>query len=217
MNRAALFSGAIAMTISGCMSADITQAEEFIHPARYAGLVGSVEKEDAIRPLLGAPASSEVAGEVSRKMDGQADRIRRVVPGVSVERIGSGIVVDFPERVLFGFDRTELSNAADYRLEKLVSVLASYAHTRIEIQGHSDNLGSSYYNKLLTEKRAAAVALFIESRGVSPIRLEAKGYGDKVPIASNVTEKGRIKNRRVSVVISPGFEMLEEARSHNVQ
>lgn len=77
---------------------------------------------------------------------------------------------------------------------------------RVEVQGHTDNVGNATFNKELSEKRAQAVRTFLVNAGVNPDQLTAKGYGDEMPIADNNTKAGRAKNRRVEFVVT--FEQI---------
>ena len=67
----------------------------------------------------------------------------------------------------------------------------------MEIQGHTDNIGSAAYNKDLSQRRAESVRTYLIGKGVAEGRLTAHGYGLEQPVADNKTEKGRAKNRRV--------------------
>ena len=69
----------------------------------------------------------------------------------------------------------------------------------VEIQGHTDSIGDAAYNQGLSEKRAKAIMDYLASHGIASYRLSAKGYGETLPIASNDTEEGRAKNRRVQL------------------
>ena len=70
----------------------------------------------------------------------------------------------------------------------------------VEIAGYTDNVGSSYYNKKLSQKRADSVKEWLVIRGIDPKRIVTKGYGLENPIASNSTEEGRSKNRRIEFI-----------------
>ncbi|MCK5797662.1 MAG: OmpA family protein [Deltaproteobacteria bacterium] len=72
---------------------------------------------------------------------------------------------------------------------------------RIRIEGHTDSRGSARYNKRLSQKRVESVRTFLIEQGIVSTRLEAKGFGEESPIASNRTRAGRSKNRRVEFVI----------------
>ena len=75
--------------------------------------------------------------------------------------------------------------------------------TYIDVYGHTDSTGAAAYNQRLSERRAAAVALYLESRGVQAARVATRGFGMTQPIASNETEEGRAQNRRVEIKIVP--------------
>lgn len=88
-------------------------------------------------------------------------------------------------------------------LNELGKVLAQpqYATYRIQIQGHTDSVGSDRYNQMLSQKRAESVKQYLLQRfPIKPANLTAAGYGESDPIAPNETPEGRSKNRRVQVV-----------------
>jgi len=83
------------------------------------------------------------------------------------------------------------------RLDSVVEYMAHKKSARIEISGHTDNVGNPKSNKVLSERRAQACRDYLISKGVDGSRVEAVGYGDEQPIAPNNTEEGRQKNRRI--------------------
>lgn len=105
-------------------------------------------------------------------------------------------------KVFFGTNRIEL--AADYKkmLDQIAEVLRNHPEiSRVQIQGHTDNTGEPAYNLGLSEQRAEAVRSYLVQQGVAEGRLEAKGFGQTQPIASNDTPAGREQNRRVEFII----------------
>jgi OmpA-OmpF porin, OOP family len=86
-------------------------------------------------------------------------------------------------------------------LDELVALLVRKDDERIEIGGHTDNVGKPDKNKLLSMERAKSVMAYVISKGIDPNRLVAKGYGQTVPIANNKTAAGRAQNRRTEVKI----------------
>lgn len=94
----------------------------------------------------------------------------------------------------------ELLEESYYVLEKVFNSLEAYPHVQVEIAGHTDNQGGDQYNMALSYDRAKSVMSYLVMRGISADRLVARGYGETQPIASNDTEEGRYKNRRVEVV-----------------
>jgi outer membrane protein OmpA-like peptidoglycan-associated protein len=104
----------------------------------------------------------------------------------------------------FDFDKTVLKDASNNELNKLERMMLQNASLKIEISGHTDNIGSKTYNKNLSQKRANAVKDFLVAKGIDTRRITAVGYGSEKPIASNDDEKdGRELNRRVE------FKVLE--------
>lgn len=81
--------------------------------------------------------------------------------------------------------------------EVAATILAHPELGRLEVGGHTDNVGGEPHNLDLSQRRASAVVAWLVSRGVPAARLEAKGYGSSKPIASNDTAAGRDQNRRV--------------------
>jgi len=82
-------------------------------------------------------------------------------------------------------------------LDRVVEYLTHKTKVRIEISGHTDNVGNPKANKTLSEKRAQACRDYLVNKGIDKSRIEAVGYGDERPIDSNATDAGRQKNRRI--------------------
>lgn len=105
-------------------------------------------------------------------------------------------------RILFDNNSANIKMKYLNDIENVVALMNEYLKTKASIEGHSDNIGDDVYNQQLSQLRAEAVRyLLIFNYGISPSRLEAIGYGESRPIASNDTEEGRILNRRVEAVI----------------
>jgi OOP family OmpA-OmpF porin len=101
----------------------------------------------------------------------------------------------------FDTDKAELKTGLGYfkELDLVADVLIKNPDVKGEVQGHTDNVGSAEYNQNLSERRAASVKEYLVSKGIAAERLEVKGYGLTMPIASNDTKEGRAKNRRVQL------------------
>ena len=77
--------------------------------------------------------------------------------------------------------------------------LAEWPEVKVEIQGHTDNVGNNTTNLKLSQARADAVRLYLIQKGIDSSRLRSVGYGEEFPIADNHTGAGREKNRRVEI------------------
>jgi OmpA-OmpF porin, OOP family len=86
-------------------------------------------------------------------------------------------------------------------LNQVVQVLNDFPKMRVSIEGHTDNVGGEGHNMRLSQRRAEAVRDYLVSKGISPSRLQAVGYGPTKPLASNKTAKGKAKNRRTEFKI----------------
>jgi len=104
-------------------------------------------------------------------------------------------------RVLFGTGKSALTPGAQAQLNEFVSAMHDEPDTKAVITGHADSTGSADRNERLSEMRADAVKTFLVGHGVSPDRIETKGFGEAEPAASNDTTQGRANNRRVDVML----------------
>jgi OmpA-OmpF porin, OOP family len=103
--------------------------------------------------------------------------------------------------VEFDFGKSTLRTASYNTLDDLVDYLKRKPNERIEIGGHTDNVGSDEKNLVLSLERAKSIVAYLIAKGIGNDRLVAKGYGAEEPIEDNSTEEGRQKNRRTEVKI----------------
>lgn len=101
---------------------------------------------------------------------------------------------------LFAFDSAELSGKAKASLDK-VAVALKDSGKAADVNGYTDSTGSAEYNKGLSQRRAKAVASYLESKGVAANKLTTNGYGATNFVANNDTAAGRAQNRRVDIVL----------------
>lgn len=99
----------------------------------------------------------------------------------------------------FDFNKATLRPDSDPTLQKVLALLKSRADLKLEVQGHTDNVGSDDYNLKLSDARASSVVAWLVSKGIAADRLTAHGYGMRMPIADNGSDEGRAKNRRVEL------------------
>ncbi len=144
--------------------------------------------------------------EPDTDQDGVINRLDRCPGtriGVKVDEHGCPEVkVIRLEGVHFHFDSALLTEAAKTVLNGTAETLKHNNHILAEVAGHTDGRGSDNYNLLLSHRRALAVRNYLVMRGVPPAMLEARGYGETMPLSNNRTEKGRAHNRRVELRIT---------------
>lgn len=105
------------------------------------------------------------------------------------------------DNVFFDTGKSTLKPESFTELDELLNYMSQQKTTIIEISGHTDNVGSAEANQKLSQDRAASVKSYLVKKGISASRVEAKGYGDTLPIADNTDEAGRKQNRRTEVKI----------------
>jgi outer membrane protein OmpA-like peptidoglycan-associated protein len=101
--------------------------------------------------------------------------------------------------VLFDFNKSTLKPESDAVLQQVSAMMAGNPTLRLEVQGHTDAIGSDAYNQPLSQARARSVVIWLTQHGVAATQLTARGYGKTRPIASNATDDGRARNRRVEI------------------
>lgn len=202
------------MLFTSCASLNKTQKGAGVGTVAggaMGAVVGKATGNTALGAIIGAAVGGTTGAIIGHKMDKQAKEIENTVPDAKVERVGEGIVVEFSSNILFGFDKSNLSYEAKTNLDKLVTVLNSYADTDIELQGHTDSQGSDSYNRRLSVQRVSAVSSYLTGEGIRGSRIAIRGFGEDVPKYDNDSESGRSQNRRVEFLITANEKMKEEA------
>jgi outer membrane protein OmpA-like peptidoglycan-associated protein len=122
---------------------------------------------------------------------------------LETRREARGLIVNLSD-VLFDFNKATLTPGAREKLSKLAGILLAYPGSyRMEIEGHTDSVGSDEYNMKLSLERAESVRYYLLQSGVTADRIvAARGFGEIRPVATNDTPEGRQSNRRVEIVIS---------------
>lgn len=121
---------------------------------------------------------------------------------LAIAQTDRGVMVWLPDNVLFEFGKSslDLGAAAPY-LDRVAQLLKEKAKGDVQLEGHTDNVGSAGFNMTLSEKRAGVVRDALLQRGVSESRIKAVGMGLTAPLAPNDTETGRKLNRRVEIIM----------------
>jgi outer membrane protein OmpA-like peptidoglycan-associated protein len=155
------------------------------------------EKESEVERARIEAEKAKVQAEIATI---RAQELERELSALNAKMTDRGYVLTLGD-VLFEFDRAELLPGAYRTIDKLVSFLKKYPERNVLIEGHTDSIGTADYNLDLSQRRADAVRVALVERDISLSRISTKGYGKRYPVASNDTEAGRQRNRRVEIVI----------------
>jgi len=178
--------------------------------AAAGAIVGQVISHDTKGTLIGAAIGAAVGGlggaGVGKMMDDQERDMRKAVASseaASVSREGNLLAVTFKGDVTFDTNSTVLRPGLQSEINRVAGVLNQYPNTLVRVEGHTDSKGTDAYNMDLSNRRAMAVKNLLVQRGIADSRIEAVGYGETLPVATNDTEAGRQRNRRVEIKIAP--------------
>ena len=155
--------------------------------------------------IIGAVTGGATGGAVGIYQDRQEARLRQELAstGVSVRRDGDNITLIMPGNITFASDQSAIRSDFFATLNSVAKVIIEFDETTVLVQGHTDSTGSDSYNDQLSVQRAVSVGNYLASQGVAPVRIDARGYGERQPIASNDTAAGREQNRRVEIQLVP--------------
>lgn len=217
-SRAAVALLAGVTLITGCAGMSNKQKGAVIGAttgAAAGAVVGNNTGSTARGAIIGAVVGGTAGAIIGHQMDQQAKKLEQNIPGATVERVGEGIQVTFESGLMFDFDSDRLRPEAQTNLRNLAASLGEYRNTDLLIVGHTDAKGTDSYNQTLSQRRAQAVADYLNSLGVSSGRLRTSGKGEAEPVASNDSEAGRQKNRRVEVAIFANAAYREQLKRQN--
>jgi outer membrane protein OmpA-like peptidoglycan-associated protein len=142
------------------------------------------------------------AAQIDRERAELRDRLRQQLNLILETReTARGLIVNLSD-VLFDTARADLKPGAREKLSRVVGIVLSHPGLRMEVEGHTDSVGSDSYNLQLSERRAASVRAYLVTAGVAPTAVATSGRGESSPVASNATAAGRQQNRRVELLVS---------------
>lgn len=168
--------------------------------------LGATSKEDRLKNTVIAGAfGSAIGAAIGATLDKQAADLRQSIgnSNISVTNAGDRLIVNMPQDVLFATGSADLRADLTADLRAVAANLIDYPASRIEVIGHTDNVGSAALNQDLSQRRAASVANVLVNNGVPAGRVATMGRGEDAPIASNLSDAGRAQNRRVEIIIRP--------------
>lgn len=177
---------------------------------KNGNLISKVQTDEDGNYLATLPVGKDYAFNVNRKgylfySDNFSlskkiiDSVFRVdIPLQPIEK-GATIVL---KNIFFETGKFDLKNESKTELDKLVALLNENPNLKIELEGHTDNVGQEKDNLLLSTNRAKSVVAYLLSKGINAQRLTYKGFGSTKPVADNVTEQGKALNRRTELSIT---------------
>ncbi len=205
---------AAAIFMVGCTTVDPVTGEREPNRTGTGAILGAIigagagtlaGGDDRRNAMIGAGIGALAGAAIGNYMDRTYQNLRERLAGtgVGVTRVSqSQILLNFPSDLTFDYDRDAVKSQFVPTLRNVGSVLRDYEQTTVDVYGHADSTGTDAYNQDLSERRAMNVGSVLVSGGVIRQRLIAQGFGESRPIASNASDDGRARNRRVEVYIS---------------
>lgn len=135
------------------------------------------------------------------KQDLRARLLAQLNSILSTRDSARGLIANMSD-VLFKSGSSDLLPGARERLAKVSGIVLAYPTLHLQVEGHTDSVGTDEYNQSLSERRAAAVRDYLVQQGIASNSVDARGFGKTQPIATNETAEGRQQNRRVELVLS---------------
>ena len=177
-------------------AAQAAQDKAAAEAARAAALqLQQAAQADADRSKLDAQKAEAEKAQLRERLRQQLNLI------LETRETARGLIVNISD-VLFDFNKYTLKPGAREKLAKVGGILLAYPGLKIQVEGHTDSIGSDDYNQKLSESRAGSVRDYLTQQGVPANSVTAVGYGKADPVASNDTAAGRQRNRRVEMVVS---------------
>ena len=171
-----------------------TREADKAHAAAEAARAGAADAAQVASS--DADAARAAATEAARK----AADMQRQIDELQAKTTERGIVLTLGD-VLFTSGRADLKVGAASNLDRLVTFLNENPARKVDIEGHTDNVGGDAYNLDLSQRRADSVRSYLMQQGIDARRIAASGKGEHQPVADNESEGGRQQNRRVEVII----------------
>lgn len=167
------------------------------------------EPEAQLAPSDDPVPPAQITPEQTAPMDATFTELQRTLAQSSgwqevvIERRRESLILTFPEQIIFDSGQADLKTAAQQVLQTIAEFIDAHPDLAVEIHGHTDSrpISNLRYpsNWELSAVRATQVARELVARGISPVRITARGLGEYHPVSTNDTEEGRLKNRRVEI------------------
>ena len=161
------------------------------------------ERQRAEAALRDAEAeNSRSAAQAEREKAELRERLRQQLNVILETReTARGLIVNLSD-VLFDTAQATLKPGAREKLARVSGILVSHPDLKLEVEGHTDSVGTDEYNQGLSDRRAESVRAYLVAQRIAPQSITTKGFGEQQPVATNDTAAGRQRNRRVELVVS---------------
>ena len=174
--------------------------------AQAAAEQAARDKAAAVDQQRAAEAEAEKARQAAAKAEAEKAELRsqlltQLNSILQTRDSARGLIVNMSD-VLFDTGSSTLKPGAREKLAKISGILLAHPGLTLQIEGHTDSVGSDEFNQQLSERRADAVRDFLAEQGVPASSITARGFGKTQPVASNDTPEGRQRNRRVELVVN---------------
>jgi len=150
---------------------------------------------NAVVNAMGCEMDDDKDGVVNR-----LDQCPNTISGAKVDTVGCMTLVDL--NINFDTNSANIKPSYNSKIVEFANVMKNNTKLKATIEAHTDSVGSAKYNQKLSEKRAASTVEALKALNVDGSRLNAVGYGESKPVATNKTKEGRAENRRVTAVIN---------------
>ena len=162
--------------------------------------------EQAARDRAAAQADAERARQAAAQAEAEKAQLRSQLLAqlnsiLQTRDTARGLIVNMSD-VLFDFGSYTLKPGAREKLAKISGIVLAHPGLMLQIEGHTDSVGTDEFNQQLSERRAGSVRDFLADQGVPGSSITARGFGKTQPVASNDTPEGRQRNRRVEIIVN---------------
>jgi outer membrane protein OmpA-like peptidoglycan-associated protein len=198
--------GAVALSLAPALAgaADALYAAGPWDPATEAAAEAAVARLGAKRFVTIQGTVINVVGLTSG-VNASVQQVRQAMQDLGAKETDLEVHVELPADVLFDFDKADIRADAAGALASVATIIRAYPAGSAALEGHTDAKGDDAYNQRLSERRAESVRRWLaDKEHIDAGKLSARGWGERRPVASNDTDAGRQKNRRVEVVIRKG-------------
>jgi outer membrane protein OmpA-like peptidoglycan-associated protein len=189
---------------------DAARQQQQAEAARQAALAQQQAAENQAQQAAQAKVAAEAEAEKARQAAAKAEAEKAQLRAQLLQQFNAvlqtrdsarGLIVNMSD-VLFDTGSSTLKPGAREKLAKISGILLAHPGLTLQIEGHTDSVGSDEFNQELSGRRADAVRDYLAQEGVPPSTMTAKGFGKTQPVASNDTPEGRQRNRRVELVVN---------------